>query len=137
MALIPDQVIEDIKKKARIEDIISHYIDVQQKGRNYVAICPFHDDHDPSLQISSDKQLLKCFVCGTGGDVFSFVSHYEKIGYAEAVRKISSLIKYDFVFGTFDKRDYFVETPEHKALKEAVLYCRNALNSKEGLKVKE
>ncbi|MBQ1342056.1 MAG: DNA primase, partial [Erysipelotrichaceae bacterium] len=85
MAFIPDQVIEDIKKKARIEDIISHYIDVQQKGRNYVAICPFHDDHDPSLQISSEKQLFKCFVCGTGGDVFSFVSHYEKIGYAEAV----------------------------------------------------
>ena len=137
MAFIPDQVIEDIKKKARIEDIISHYIDVQQKGRNYVAICPFHDDHDPSLQISSEKQLFKCFVCGTGGDVFSFVAHYEKIGYAEAVRKVASLIKYDYDFGSFDKKDYFVETPEHKALKEAVLYCRNALNSQEGLKVKE
>ena len=137
MALIPEQVIDDIRKKAKIEDIISHYIDVQQKGRNYVAICPFHDDHDPSLQISSEKQLFKCFVCGTGGDVFSFVQHYEKTGYIEAVKKVASLIKYDYDFGSYDKKDYFVETPEHKALKEAVLYCRNALNSQEGLKVKE
>ena len=137
MPAIPNEIIEDIKRKARIEDIISHYIDVQQKGRNYVAICPFHDDHDPSLQISTDKQLFKCFVCGTGGDVFSFVMHYEKVSYVEAVKKVAALINYNYDFGSFRKRDYFVETAAHKALSEAVLYCRNALNSRDGLKMKE
>ena len=53
MPSIPEEVIDEIKRKAKIEDVISHYIEVQQKGRNYVAICPFHDDHDPSLQISA------------------------------------------------------------------------------------
>ena len=137
MPSIPEEVIDEIKRKAKIEDVISHYIEVQQKGRNYVAICPFHDDHDPSLQISVDKQLFKCFVCGTGGDVFSFVMNFEKISYPEAVRKVAALIGYNYDFGSFEKRATFVETQAHKALKEAVLYCRNALNSQEGLKVKE
>ena len=137
MAQIPEEVIEQIRRKAKIEDVISHYIDVQQKGRNYVAICPFHDDHDPSLQISSDKQLYKCFVCGNGGDVFSFVMNYEKVSYPEAVKKVASLIGFNYDFGSYEKRDTFVETNVHKALKESVLYCRNALNSQEGLKVKE
>ena len=78
MALDNSLVLE-IKSRSDIVDIISSYISVVKKGRNYFAVCPFHDDHNPSLSISKDKQIYKCFVCGESGDVFGFVSKYEHI----------------------------------------------------------
>ena len=92
---LDDSVIEEIKNKANIVDIISRYISVIKKGNNYVAICPFHADTNPSMNISVDKQIYKCFSCGAGGNVFTFVSEYEKIGFLEAVKKVASYIGYD------------------------------------------
>ena len=66
-----------------------------QGGKNYVATCPFHDDHSPSMSISPDKQIYKCFVCGAGGNVFTFVKDYEKISFIEAVIKVAELINYE------------------------------------------
>ena len=60
----------------------------------YKLVCPFHDDHDPSLSISTDKQIFKCFVCGTGGNVFTFVQKIENISFLEAVCKVAELIHY-------------------------------------------
>ncbi len=94
MALDKD-LIEEIKSRADIVDIISSYISVTKKGRNYFAVCPFHDDHNPSLSINKDKNIFKCFVCGTSGDVFSFVSKYEKISYVDAVKRVAELINFD------------------------------------------
>ena len=56
------------------------------------ALCPFHDDHDPSLSISEDKQIYKCFVCGNGGNVFTFVSNFKKIPFPQAVSEVASII---------------------------------------------
>ena len=87
---------QEIKSRADIVDIISHFINsVQKKGRRYVAMCPFHDDHDPSLQIDKEKQVFRCFVCDSGGDVFSFVQKYEKCSFMEAIRKVAEIIGYD------------------------------------------
>ena len=87
---------QEIKSRADIVDVISHFINsVQKKGRRYVAMCPFHDDHDPSLQIDKDKQVFRCFVCDSGGDVFSFVQKYEKCSFMEAIRKVAEIIGYD------------------------------------------
>jgi DNA primase len=58
------------------------------------ALCPFHDDHSPSMSISPDKQIYKCFVCGNGGNVFTFVQNYEKISFPEAVARVAQLIGY-------------------------------------------
>ena len=90
--MIDPQTIDAIRAKANIVDIIGHYIPVSKKGRNYVAVCPFHDDHDPSMSINEAKQIYKCFVCGEGGNVFTFVQHYEKIGFQEAVAKVGELV---------------------------------------------
>ena len=84
--------IEEIKSKANIVDVISRYINVIKKGNNYVAVCPFHSDTNPSMNISVDKQIYKCFSCGAGGNVFTFVSEYEKVGFIEAVKKVASYI---------------------------------------------
>ena len=73
MGRLSEQEINEIRAKANIVEVISHYIPLSRKGRNYTAVCPFHDDHDPSMSISEDKQIFKCFVCGTGGNVFTFV----------------------------------------------------------------
>ena len=88
-------LIEAVLKHADIVQIISSYIPVEKKGRSYVALCPFHDDKNPSMQISAEKQIFKCFVCGTGGNAIGFVEKYEKIPFAAAVRKVAQLCGYN------------------------------------------
>ena len=90
--MIDPQTIDAIRSKANIVDVIGHYIPVSKKGRNYVAVCPFHDDHDPSMSINEAKQIYKCFVCGEGGNVFTFVQHYEKISFTQAVAKVGEMV---------------------------------------------
>ncbi|MBR0418910.1 MAG: DNA primase, partial [Erysipelotrichaceae bacterium] len=87
-----DEVINDIRNSADIVDVIGHYIPLTKKGKSYTALCPFHDDHDPSLSISQDKQIYKCFVCNNGGNVFSFVSNFKKIPFPQAVAEVGALI---------------------------------------------
>ena len=93
-------LIEDIRNSTNIVDVISHYISLKKKGSSYFGLCPFHPDTHPSLSISPKKKIFKCFVCGTKGDVFSFVSKYEKISYLQAVKKVAELTNYDL--GGFD-----------------------------------
>ncbi len=89
---LTDEVINDIRNSADIVDVIGHYIPLTKKGKGYSALCPFHDDHDPSLSISQDKQIYKCFVCGNGGNVFTFVSNFRKIPFPQAVAEVGALI---------------------------------------------
>ncbi len=89
MEKISYDVILDIQRKVNIVDIISEYLPLEQKGKNYFAICPFHDDHNPSMSISPEKQIYTCFVCGASGNVFNFVMEYEKISFTEAVAKVA------------------------------------------------
>ena len=76
MVRISQEEIDAIRSRADIVDVISHYLQVRRKGRSYVAVCPFHDDHDPSMTINPERQIYKCFVCGAGGSVFGFVQNY-------------------------------------------------------------
>ena len=87
-------LIEAVLKSADIVTVISSYLHVEKKGRNYVALCPFHDDKNPSLSISKEKQIFKCFVCGTGGDAIGFVQKFEKIPYPAAVRKVAEICNF-------------------------------------------
>ena len=89
---ISEEVIQDILKSANIVDVIGHYIPLIKKGRGYTALCPFHDDHDPSLSISEEKQIYKCFVCGNGGNVFTFVQNYKKCSFVEAVAEVAKIV---------------------------------------------
>lgn len=91
MSRLSEQEINDIRAQADIVDVISHYLPITQKGRGYYAVCPFHDDHDPSMSISKEKQIYKCFVCQAGGNVFSFVQRYEQISFLEAVYKVAEI----------------------------------------------
>lgn len=89
---LTQEVIDDIRNSASISEVIGHYIPLAKKGKSFVANCPFHDDHDPSLKISEDKQIYRCFACGNGGNVFTFVMNYKKISFVEAVKEVGDII---------------------------------------------
>lgn len=88
--MISDEIIEEIKKKADIVDVISSYIPLTKKGRNYFGLCPFHDDHSPSMSVSKEKGIYTCFVCGATGNVITFVMDYENVSYVEALKILAN-----------------------------------------------
>lgn len=94
MAYIKDEIINDIRSQANIVDVISDYLNVTQRGKNFFAVCPFHDDHSPSLVISPERQIFNCFTCRTGGNVFSFVMKYENVSFVEAISIVAKKIGY-------------------------------------------
>lgn len=83
--IIDENKINEIRMSVDIVDVIKDYIPLNGKGRNYFGVCPFHDDHSPSMSVSVDKQIYKCFACGAAGNVFKFVQDYENISFIEAV----------------------------------------------------
>jgi DNA primase catalytic core len=82
-------IIEEIKANVDIVDYIEEYVPLTLKGKNYVGLCPFHEDSDPSFKVSPDKGIFKCFGCGKGGNIFNFVTLYHKVDFGEAIRILS------------------------------------------------
>ena len=129
-------LVKEIKQRADIVDVISYYLtSVQKKGKGYVAICPFHDDHDPSMQISKDKQTFHCFVCQNGGDVFTFVQKYDKCSFKEAVRKVCEIIGFDdprLHKQVYQKKIDENLVPVYNCINELQKYYLYALTTEEG-----
>ncbi len=133
MAWINEEDMKAIRSQADIVDIIGKYIAVEKSGRGFKAQCPFHDDHDPSMSISEEKQIFKCFVCGAGGNVFSFVQKFENITFPEAVYKVAQMINYPLELPGIqvrEKPDPFAK--ERKILEEYTGYMAYELFSEEG-----
>lgn len=123
--------LEALRAHADIVDVIGHYLPLQRKGKVYKALCPFHDDHDPSMQIRPDRQIYKCFVCGNGGDVFSFVQNYEKISFPEAIQRVAELTGFTLQESPVSQsapRDPQIEIL-HTILQETIRYCSYELMS--------
>ncbi len=75
----------EIRSKVDIVDVVSSYLPLTQKGKNFFGVCPFHDDTNPSMSVSRDLQIYRCFSCGASGNVFNFVMNYEHISFKEAL----------------------------------------------------
>ncbi len=87
---IPDEVLKEIKYKLDIVEVVRDYIHSLKKvGKNWVCLCPFHNDHNPSMRISQDLGIFKCFSCGEGGDIFGFVQKIENISFVESVKLLA------------------------------------------------
>jgi DNA primase len=86
---IPENKIEEIRVTANAVDIISEYVQLRKRGKNYVGLCPFHKEKTPSFTVSNEKQIFHCFGCHTGGNVFKFLMEYKKISFVEAVQEIA------------------------------------------------
>ncbi|MFG6333183.1 MAG: DNA primase, partial [Lachnospiraceae bacterium] len=89
MGFYSQELIEEIRSRSEIVDVISGYIRLQRKGSNYVGICPFHNDRNPSMSVNPPRQIYRCFSCGAGGDVFRFVMDYENLTFPEAVKVLA------------------------------------------------
>ncbi|MDO4621539.1 MAG: DNA primase [Eubacteriales bacterium] len=81
-----DEVIEEVREKNDIVDVISQYVRLQRKGSSYFGLCPFHNEKSPSFSVSPDKQMFYCFGCGKGGNVFTFLMEYENYTFQESIR---------------------------------------------------
>lgn len=81
--------INEVRQANNIVDVISSYIPLVKKGKNYFGICPFHDDNNPSMSVSEEKQIYKCFSCGASGNVFNFIMEYEHIEFKEALELLA------------------------------------------------
>ena len=91
MKTLSTEQINEIRSSVDIVDIVSRYISLTKKGKNYFGVCPFHEDSDPSLSVSPDKQIFSCFSCHTSGNVFTFLMEYEHISFIEAVKMIADI----------------------------------------------
>jgi len=84
---IPDETIEEIRGRIRIEDIVKKYVpSLKKQGKNYIGLCPFHREKTPSFSVSSEKQIFYCFGCHTGGNVFKFIQNIERLDFPESVK---------------------------------------------------
>lgn len=89
MARISEQSIEKVRQAADIVEVVGSYIELKNRGRNFLGLCPFHNDNKPSLTVSPEKQIFKCFSCNAGGGSINFVMDYEKLEFVDAVKKLA------------------------------------------------
>lgn len=86
---IPETKIDEIRSASNIVDVISSYVSLKKRGKNFLGLCPFHKEKTPSFNVSPDKQMYHCFGCGVGGNAFTFVMELEKVSFIEAVRTLA------------------------------------------------
>jgi len=86
MPFYSDGVLDEVRAAVNIVSLVSEYVALKKRGRNYVARCPFHNEKTPSFNVSEEKQIFMCFGCGLGGDVFKFLMQIEHLTFPEAVR---------------------------------------------------
>ncbi len=84
-----DDIIEDVRMKNDIVDVVSQYVKLTRKGSSYFGLCPFHNEKSPSFSVSPSKQMYYCFGCGAGGNVYTFIMEYENFSFGEAVKHLA------------------------------------------------
>lgn len=136
MAYINEQELNELRSNANIVDIISDYIPLTPKGKNFFGVCPFHQDHSPSMSVSSEKQMFKCFSCGAAGNVFTFVERYENVSFNEAIIIVASKVGYSLSNTTIKQKK--INFPrEYEMMNIAMKFYQNNLNSADGNITKE
>lgn len=88
---IPQEVIEEVRQRTNIVDVVGQYVQLKKSGKNYMGLCPFHEERSPSFSVAEDKQIFHCFGCGKGGTVFNFLQEIEGINFPESVRRVAEL----------------------------------------------
>ena len=129
-------IINEIRSKVDIVDIISSYLPLTQKGKNFFGVCPFHDDTNPSMSVSREKQIYRCFSCGASGNVFNFIMDYEHVSFKEALSILANKTGIEIKGLKLDKKEskydklYEIYELAHK-------YYQNNMSSSYAKKAKE
>ena len=87
---LSEEKINEIRTSVDIVEIISSYLPLIAKGKNFFGVCPFHSDHSPSMSVSKEKQIYTCFSCGATGNVYNFIMDYENVSFIEAVKIVAN-----------------------------------------------
>lgn len=136
MAFINQSEIDSIRKNVNIVDIIGSYIPLTKKGKNFFAICPFHDDHSPSMSVSEERQMYRCFTCEKSGNVFTFIEDYENVTFPEAVSIVAS--KAGITISTsFTKKKENKFDKYYEIMNISLKYYQNNLKTSKGLLAKK
>ena len=135
MSFVPNDEIDLIRSKANIVDIIGDYLALTKKGKNFACVCPFHDDHAPSMSISVEKQIYKCFSCNAAGNVFTFIQNYENISFIEAVKKVADKVGISLSMPMPEKVDKFKY--EHAVMDLAAKFFQNNLKTELGYEARQ
>lgn len=123
MAAIPDDKFQEVRDRVDIVDLVGRYVELRRSGRNYVGLCPFHQEKSPSFNVNPAIKGYKCFGCGAGGDAIRFVMELEGKGFIEAVRKLAELYGVTLPARTGPAG---AEGPDHNERDEAYLLMRTA-----------
>ena len=131
----PEEVIEEIRMKNDIVDVVSGYVKLQKKGSSYFGLCPFHNEKSPSFSVSPGKQIYYCFGCGAGGNVISFVMQYENYTFQEAVKFLAQKAGIQLPEAEYSEETRKKENKRARLLqvnKEAATYFFHQLRSENG-----
>lgn len=131
----PDEIVEEVRVKNDIVDVVSGYVRIQKKGSSYFGLCPFHNEKSPSFSVSPSKQMYYCFGCGAGGNVFTFVMEYENYSFQEAIKFLAGRAGVDLPEAEYSEEVRKKESRRTKLLevnKEAAKYFYYQLRSEKG-----
>lgn len=135
MPLYADSILDEVRNAANIVSVISEYVALKKRGRNFLARCPFHNEKTPSFNVNEEKQIFMCFGCGVGGDVFKFIMQIEHLSFPEAVRFIAD--RYGIALPAPSASPTAVSASSGDTLRKAMaetvaLYQQCLLNSPDG-----
>lgn len=137
MAVLSTEEIIRIRSSVNIVDVISTYLPLTQKGKNFFGVCPFHDDHAPSMSVSPDKQIYKCFSCGATGNVFTFLMDYEHISFFDALEKVAEKAGIPLNIKTNSKTANKTLEPLYEIYDMSLKFYQNNINTVHGKEAKE
>lgn len=127
--------INNVRNSVDIVDIISEYVPLVNKGKNYFGVCPFHDDNHPSMSVSKEKQIYTCFSCGATGNVFTFLMNYKSITFSEALKELSD--RAGIIINVNIKEKKLPNAEIYEAYNIACKFYQNNINTAEGKSAKE
>ncbi|HRP91376.1 MAG TPA: DNA primase [Ignavibacteriaceae bacterium] len=131
---IPESKIEEIRNSISIVDVISEYVQLRKRGKNFIGLCPFHSEKTPSFTVTEEKQIFHCFGCHAGGNVFKFLMDYKKISFVESVQEIAEQNGIEI---NYDDEGYNEKQSEQEVLYDinteaAKYFSNNLLHDDEG-----
>ena len=116
MTYYSDELIEEVRSRNDVVDVISGYVRLQKRGSTYFGLCPFHNEKTPSFSVSPGKQMYYCFGCGAGGNVFTFMMQYENFTFQEAMQSLADRAGIEL-----PEQDYSPEARKQADLKEQIM----------------
>lgn len=132
MAGIPEEIVERVKAEANIVDVVSDYVRLRRAGKNWIGLCPFHDDQKPSFNVEPVRGIYKCFACGKGGNVFTFLMEKNGWSFPETVRNLATSLGIEIPEDAGDRREFSERERLLAAVRDAAAFYYKTLRGDVG-----